>query len=109
MKEEIARLQAEEDARQKAAEKEAETPPIPLKVRSSSIDLKKDGRKEQLVVMDCDFDADNADSEQVSCVKGEYLFLINAYDDGWSQVRKRSNGKVGIVPSDFYNLAENQA
>ena len=89
------------------------TPSVPDKIivrsRSSSIDLKKDGSKESLVVMDCDFDASPDDPEQISAVKGEYLFLITAYDDGWSQVRKRSNNKVGIVPSDFYNLAESQA
>ena len=116
----LRKIKEEEEAQRKKEEEEArlaaeqsKTPPVPEKIqlrsRSSSIDLKKDGSKESLVVMDCDFDASPDDPEQISAVKGEYLFLITAYDDGWSQVRKRSNNKVGIVPSDFYNLAENQA
>jgi len=114
-------------AAEKIAEKEdddsSETLTLPVSVaptvrrRMSSLGVSSDAvsedadveTKHKVVVMDFDFDADGADAEQLSCSKGDSLYLLEAFDDGWSQVRRVNDGKVGIVPSDYYITADMQA
>merc|ERR1740130_535166 len=54
------------------------------------------------VVMEYGFAPEEGDAEQLACEKGDVLYLLATCGDGWSQVKQKSSGAVGIVPSDYY-------